>query len=381
MRLLDRYLLREFLFWLAVFFGAFLLIYIAFDISFELHRLQQFHLRGKDVVEYYLFDIGDFIPIALPISLLLAMLYCLTNHTRHNEVTAMRAAGISLGRLCLPYVIAGFVFSVGLFAFNEYCAPQMADRADAVLKKYDDPKAAQQRFLVQPLNFVNYSIGGKGRAWRAAIYNTKTLEMTHPEVTWNSTTNGTSLLWLLSADTAMWTNQQWVFVGHVQEKSELIGEYPKLVVSTERLPMPDFSETPEEIQSEINVNAFRTTTMNNKTHRADIPLDDIVNYLRFNPHPERKMRYWLLTKLHGRFAGPFACLVVIIVAIPFSARSGRRNLFVGVAASIFIFFAYFFLQQVGLAFGETGWMPGWLGAWFPNLFFGIGGLWLMSRVR
>jgi lipopolysaccharide export system permease protein len=73
--------------------------------------------------------------------------------------------------------------------------------------------------------------------------------------------------------------------------------------------------------------------------------------------------------------------VVVFVAVPFAARSGRRNVFVGVAASIFIFFAYFVLQQVGLTFGETGWLPSWLGAWFPNLFFGIGGLVMMARVR
>jgi lipopolysaccharide export LptBFGC system permease protein LptF len=145
------------------------------------------------------------------------------------------------------------------------------------------------------------------------------------------------------------------------------------------LEMPEFSETPREIQSDIKVNAFRG--INSKTHRADIPLAEIVTYLRLHPHPDRKIRNWLYTKLHGRFAAPFACLVVVIVAIPFSAKSGRRNIFVGVAASIFIFFAYFVLQQIGLTFGETGWMPSWLGAWFPNLFFGIGGLFLTARVR
>src|ERR1700722_19613131 len=99
MRLLDRYLLREFLFWLAIFFGAFLLIWIAFDLSFELHKLQDYHLRAKDIVEFYVYEIPEFIPIALPISLLLALLYALTNHARHNEITAIRAAGVSLGRL------------------------------------------------------------------------------------------------------------------------------------------------------------------------------------------------------------------------------------------------------------------------------------------
>jgi lipopolysaccharide export system permease protein len=374
MRLIDRYLLREFLFWLAVFFGAFLLIWITFNLSFELHRLQQFHLRGKDVVKYYFFETAEFIPIALPVSMLLALLYSLTNHTRHNEVTAIRAAGISLGRLCLPYVMAGIFFSVALFVFDEFCAPQAADKADQVLRSRVEKMASDpEPYIVAPLNFINSGIGGNGRRWVAAVYNLKTLEMTKPQVIWWASTNGGPRIWL-SADSAVWTNGAWFFSGEVVENLETLR-----ILKTNALSMPEFRETPREIQSDVKVNAYRG--INSKTHRADIPLADIVNYLGLHPHPDRKIRNWLYTKLHGRFAAPFACLVVVIVAIPFSAKSGRRNIFVGVAASIFIFFAYFVLQQLGLTFGETGWMPPWLGAWLPNLFFGIGGLVLMSKVR
>jgi len=204
------------------------------------------------------------------------------------------------------------------------------------------------------------------------MYDTETHKMTQPLVAWVST-NGE--MTLLSASEAVWTNHNWVFSGNVVKT---LGT-TRVLSTTNDLVVPEFSETPTEIQSDIKVNAFRSITT--KTHRADIPLEDIVNFLRFHPNPDRKMRNWLFTKLHGRFAGPFTCLVAVIIAIPFSARSGRRNVFVGVAASISIFFAYFVLQQVGLTFGETGWIPPWLGAWLPNLFFGIGGFFLMSKVR
>jgi lipopolysaccharide export LptBFGC system permease protein LptF len=200
----------------------------------------------------------------------------------------------------------------------------------------------------------------------------KTTEMSKPTVAWP--TNGTSRFWL-SADSAVWTNHAWVFLGDVVENLENV----RVMKTTNAFPVPAFHETPKEIQSVIRVNAYRS--LNTRTHRADVPLRDVINYLRLNPHPDRKMRNWLYTKLHGRFAGPFACLVVVFVAIPFAAGSGRRNVFVGVAASISIFFVYFVLQQVGLTFGETGWLPSWLGAWFPNLFFGIGGLLMMLKVR
>jgi lipopolysaccharide export system permease protein len=71
----------------------------------------------------------------------------------------------------------------------------------------------------------------------------------------------------------------------------------------------------------------------------------------------------------------------VLIALPFGAASGRRNIFVGVASSIFICFAYFVLQQFGLALGTGGYLPSWLAAWFPNLAFGSAGLWLTASVR
>jgi lipopolysaccharide export system permease protein len=74
-------------------------------------------------------------------------------------------------------------------------------------------------------------------------------------------------------------------------------------------------------------------------------------------------------------------VVVVLIAIPFGAASGRRNLFVGVAGSIFICFAYFVIQQVSLALGSAGHLPAWLAAWLPNMIFGTTGLVLTARVR
>jgi lipopolysaccharide export system permease protein len=69
------------------------------------------------------------------------------------------------------------------------------------------------------------------------------------------------------------------------------------------------------------------------------------------------------------------------MAIPFGAQSGRRNLFVGVAGSIFICFGYFVLQNVSLALGMNGQLPPWLAAWLPNLFFAAAGTCLILRTR
>jgi lipopolysaccharide export LptBFGC system permease protein LptF len=98
-----------------------------------------------------------------------------------------------------------------------------------------------------------------------------------------------------------------------------------------------------------------------------------------HPHPQRENE--LYTKFYGRLAAPWTCLVAVLIAIPFGAGGGRRNVFVGVASSIVICLLYYFMQPLCLTFGSAGYMPPWLAAWLPNLVFGLAGLWMTARVR
>src|SRR6266404_1377126 len=129
MRLLDRYLLREMLLPLGFCLCGFLLLWIFSDIFTELEEFQRSKLHAGDVAEYYLVITPEFLVTVLPIALLLALLYTLTNHSRHNEITAMRAAGLSLWRLCIPYMAVGLVAGAVLFVLNEFCVPDAAESA------------------------------------------------------------------------------------------------------------------------------------------------------------------------------------------------------------------------------------------------------------
>ena len=375
MRLLDRYLLRECLVPLGYCLSGFLIFWIAADLFSELHTLQDSRLLSRDIAEYYLLRIPGFLPVTLPVALLLALLYALTNHARHNEITAIRAAGVSLGRLSLPYLAVGFVASVALFSINEFCVPKTAEMADQVLtRRVQRSLGADERQQIKNFTFRN-ARAGEDRTWVIGLYNQKTGEMLQPNVeerlrsgSWRS----------LHADRAIRTNGLWVFY-HVIEIRTATNSLPMPLPQVNMLSLPDFSETPEEIRSEISIN--HRFGHQSRTRSADVPITEILNYLRLHPDPEGSIRPWLYTKLQGRFAGPCTCLIVVLIAVPFAAGTGRRNVFVGVAASISICFVYLVLQQLGFAFGEAGRLPAWLAAWFPNLAFGMAGLWMMGRVR
>jgi lipopolysaccharide export system permease protein len=377
MRLLDRYLLRELMIPLFYCLSGFLLLWVVADLINELGSLQEHKLKAGDIVLYYLVQTPGFLVLGLPIALLLALLYALTNHSRHNELTAIRAAGVSLWRLALPYFGVGFAASIALLVLNETYVPGSAARAEQiknvhVLQAPDGPGRDKVANLV-------FSNARDNRDWHIGLYDLHTGEMLKPGPVISNGGPGPSR-WLY-ADRAVRVKGIWTFY-NAREYSVPVqsNAFPVPLLVTNVLAKPDFSETPEEIRSEIKISAMlNPAALRSRTKNPDLPLLEIIQYLRLHPNPMQGSL--LYTKLEGRLATPWTCLVVVLIAIPFGAVSGRRNVFVGVASSILIFFAYYVLQQICLALGAGGSLPPWIAGWFPNLAFGLTGVWLTTRVR
>lgn len=373
MRLLDRYLFRELLVPFAYCLGGFLIFWISSDLFKQLGDFQEHKLHAGDIAEYYLVIAPEFLALVLPVAFLLALLYALTQHTRYNEITAIRAAGVSLWRLAAPYFVVGFVASVSLLAINELWAPDSQERAKFILNQRTSGATKYEPHLIHNLGFVNTR---DSRGWMIGVFNARTAEMTNAQVRWTQPDGSRRLI---MAARANWVDGLWVF-HDVKEYTDSGGEGGELVpgLQTNTLPMLQFTETPEEIRSEIKIS--QSSKLENR-HRSGLPIVEILRYRSLHPQLRDTDRYWLDTKLHSRLAGPWTCLVVVFIALPFGAASGRRNVFVGVAGSILICFAFFVLRDMALAAGAAGKMPGWLAGWLPNLFFTATGIVLTSRVR
>jgi lipopolysaccharide export system permease protein len=375
MRLLDRYLLRELLIPLFFCLSGFLIFVIAFSLFAELNRYQENKLGVQDVLELYAARIPGDLALIMPIALLLALLYALTNHARHNELTAMRAAGVSLGRLCLPYFAVGLCLSGLVFYLNEKWVPQAAEREERIMTRHQArPVGALSEDVKEGLIFKNTR---DGRDWHFDRYNLKTYSGLKPAVRWIAPGGARRVL---VADRMERTNEVWTFYSNVRvyETAAKPGAVQEPVLVTNVLAMPEFTETPEQIRREVRYTSF---FKNLASPPPDVPIADILDYLDLHPKlPEVEDRR-LRTDLQGRLAAPWTCLVVVLVAIPFGAASGRRNLFVGVASSIVIVFTYFVMMKVGTGLGTAGILPPVVAAWLPNICFSAVGITMMQRVR
>src|SRR5579862_8776635 len=183
MRLLDRYLLRELLVPLGYCLGGFLVFWISFDLLAELSNFQEENLGAGDIAWYYLIKAPELLVLIMPIALLLAMLYALTNHARHNEITAIRAAGWSFRRISAPYLGVGLVFGLVLFLLNELWVPRGDEAAREMLSRHRGSGAtASDKQWARNLHFRN---ARDGRIWNIGAFNLLTAEMRDTQVEWS----------------------------------------------------------------------------------------------------------------------------------------------------------------------------------------------------
>ena len=368
-RLLDRYLLRELLVPLAYCLGGFLIFYVAFDLIFQINRFQEGHLLFLDVVEYYVVTLPEMLADqVIPVSLLLACLYALTNHSRHNELTAMRAAGVSLWRLSLPYLGVG-IWRPGCFgpertvgaAGRRQIQGHLWNAARSPARTTTGPAAGlPQRSRPAPLEHrpIQQSHFRNDRAHRH-LGIARRLEPLRfsPKAAFIPTANGA---FTASKD-------------GTGRRANPFPSRPRTVCWTHRFP----KHPPRSERKSKSVPSAPTEAAKG----PQLSIHELLTYLRWHPHMDRQKRWpSLMTQLQGRIAAPFTCLAVVLIALPFGARSGRHNVFVGVAGSIFICFAYFILQRISSGLGVAGYLPPFVAAWLPNILFGGAGIVLISRV-
>ena len=123
MKKLYRYIVRSFL-------GMFLFTFfiVLFVLLMQWLWLYVDDLVGKGLelsvlAELFMYMSVTFIPMALPLALLLASLMCFGNFGEHYELVAMKASGISMWKVMRPLVIFSFLLSGFAFFISNNLIP------------------------------------------------------------------------------------------------------------------------------------------------------------------------------------------------------------------------------------------------------------------
>src|SRR2546423_13956103 len=120
MKLLDRYVIRNFLQVYLYCIAGFISIWLIFDVSDNISTFIDEHVGLLLVGRYYATQIPQVLIILLPVSLLLSLLFALGRMSRSNEIVSMLTAGIKFSPRLLPFVWLGLVPSGGRTAVEYF---------------------------------------------------------------------------------------------------------------------------------------------------------------------------------------------------------------------------------------------------------------------
>ena len=123
MKKLDIYLLKHFLGLLVMTFLICIFILLMQFVWMHIKDLVGKGVEIKVLAEFFIYAVTSVVPLALPLAILLASLMTFGNLGEKFELSAMKAAGVSLFRIMRPLVVAIGFICVGAFLFSNYVLP------------------------------------------------------------------------------------------------------------------------------------------------------------------------------------------------------------------------------------------------------------------
>jgi LPS export ABC transporter permease LptG len=355
-KLLDRYVVLNFLQAYLYCVAAFLSIWLIFDISENISVFLDNHFGLSRTVEFYLTQLPQVLVILLPVSLLLALLFSLGRMSRANEIVSMLTAGVSIPRLLFPLLAIGLLTTLVTFALNYSVAPH----AELSRQNYLSRTGPARSNHIEGQIFRNRT---DARTWFVQdflpgenVFNN--VQILQQDAHDNITANYLAARAVYQPDKKSWLLETAKVVNYDRRGNILHSEIlPSLVIE-------HWSETP-----------FRIGSANVQAEFLSLP--ELNDYLHYNADFPGSLLAPFSTHFQYRLALPWACLVVVLVAAPLGIGFSRRGVLSSVAFAILIVFSMNFLTHFFLALGEGNRIPAWIAAWTPNLLFAAIGLYLL----
>ena len=353
-------MLRDFALYLAMIVGTFLMLLLVFTLFELLGDILRNQVSPVTVGEYLLNVIPYFLYNTTPLSMLLAVLVTFGLLQRSNEITAIKATGISLYRIVVPVLLASAVVAGMLFLSDQLYLPYTNKRQDA-LRNNIKGKPAQtylrpdrKWIFGQHSDIYYYQFFDPDRNVFGGIsvfqFDPHTFQITHR----------------VTAERAHWSDQmgRWLYEQGWERSLDgaAIEHYRQFDVAT----FPELTEQPAYFKKEIKQSSEMSyEELRRYIHDLEQSGFDVVR---------------LRVQLQKKIAYPLITLVMAVLAIPFALTAGKRGAVAGIATAIGIGVVYWTISGLFEAMGNLSQLPPAVAAWSPDVVFAFIGGYLILRI-
>lgn len=360
MKILTKYLFKGLTTPLLYCLTGFMLLFVINDLFDNFSDFVEGQIPFLSILYYYSMTLPAVVVLIMPACLLLAVLYSLSQLTRHSEITAMRAGGISIYRVVKPFFVVGLLATLVSGFFNEVIAPDATYRAEQFLKDHKYHQDGANYFA------NNIALKNARHVWMIEKFDTRDHSMYNAELVIQRPDGSDETKY--KAEKALWMDGRWWFIDltvqEYLENGDLAGP-PEIILQKE---MRELTETPLMFMSEIKDAQYLSSK-------------ELVKYLETKTGISENTRARLRVDLHAHLSTPLVCLIVTMIGIPVGAHTGRRGAFAGIMMAMMLFFVFYILQLGSQYLGKQELIAPWIGGWFPVILFGAVSPLFIHRMR
>ncbi len=358
-RLLDRYIMRKYLGLFGLIFGGLLAVVVVITFFERINTLYDHRKPFGMLLQFIWFTIPDYSNYILPVAALTAMLLTLGLLTKFNEITAMKACGISLYRVVVPVVLLALLTSLCSFYLQEKVLPISNKKANRVWDAINDlpPRS------YNPLDRTWLVNRSKDRFFHYLYFDTAK--------------GAFRQLTILDVDPRTWRLTRRLYA----QRAVLDGQNLTLADGwlrqfNEDVPVP--FERFERMSLSLDEN--REFFLKEWKEPSQMNLGELGNYIRevkdLGFDTVRFRVDW-----HGKLALPLVALIMTLIGIPFAFSMGKRGTLVGIAVSLVIAILYWGAIGFFRGLGYAGSLSPFLAVWAPNIIFGLAGVFGLLTLR
>lgn len=352
LKLIDKYILRQFLITFVYVVFIFISIIVVIDI---IEKLEDFHNMPATVemiiTQYYLNFIPYIANTISPIMVFIATVFVTSRMANRTEIVAILSSGVSYVRFLRPYLIGSSILAVITFYLINWVIPDAnkvrVDFENTYIKSryYFDQRNVHIQVAPEVYAYMEsydniYNIGYRFTLER--IQDGRLMEkLEAPRIVWDSTKN-------------KWHIDRYMLRKINGMKEEL--SFHDGVDTTLNL-------SPEDFQSKHLFN-----------EKLTLPeLNEYIALLKLRGSENVQM--YLIEK-YLRFTYPFAMIILTVIGVLVSSRKSRRGVGAQIALGFVLAFIYILFFILSRAIANAGNMPAMLAVWLPNLVFAVIGLFI-----
>ncbi|MDZ4675647.1 MAG: LptF/LptG family permease [Gemmatimonadota bacterium] len=326
-------------------------------ITDQLNKLFNRGVTSDALPAIFLFGLPEGMFQMMPAASLFATVFTIGPLSRHSELTAAKAGGISFHRLVFPLLVAAAGAGVANFYIGEY-----ATRASA--RQLELQKERQVRSITTRYNFVFRADQG----WTYTIRSLDTQRAVLSGLLLERPSRRAELAGLsVTADSATWSPEiaAWtLWHGATHTFGDSAG--PR-TVRFASMRLASLSETPRQL----------LITPKQPEEMTWAELGGYVDTMERAGYDVRE----LVVKRWLKIAVPVTCLIIAIFGAPLAVSAPRAGAAVGIAISLGTTIIFLMFVQLAIAAGKSGLINPDYAAWVPNAIFLALGMVLMARVK